>query len=417
MNAQPRSRGPILTGLMFGISMISYFDRTIMGIAGPSILKEYQLTETQLGTIYSAFLMTYAILMIPAGRLSDRIGPRITLGITALGSGIFTALTAAGGQPWLTALVGLVPGFMLARLAMGVFTSPLYPAAGRMTANWFPVEMRARVMGIVNSGAGLGSATSPMLFAWLMSSYGWRTSFLFAGAATLLIGVVWLLFAQDYSTAPKTPVKADPVNWPALLLNPQMILITIGYFAVDYFEYIFFYWSYYYFGQVRKLGQEQSAVYTTIMMLVFFVMTPMGGWLSDRMVQIFGLTKGLRIVGMGGLALSAILLFIGTRVDTTEAAVAFMSLALGFASCADVTFWAAVINVGGRNSGTAGGIMNSGGNVGGFIAPILTPWIAERAGWAGGLYFGSVMALVGMAVWWWIDPTKKLVESELPTAH
>jgi ACS family glucarate transporter-like MFS transporter len=85
-----------------------------------------------------------------------------------------------------------------------------------------------------------------------------------------------------------------------------------------------------------------------------------------------------------------------------------MSLALGFASCSDVTFWAGVIEVGGKHAGAAGGILNSGGNIGGFLAPILTPWIASRWDWTAGLYFGSLMALVGVVTWLLTDPTRPL---------
>ena len=85
-----------------------------------------------------------------------------------------------------------------------------------------------------------------------------------------------------------------------------------------------------------------------------------------------------------------------------------MSLALGFAACADVTFWTATINIAGRQSGTACGIMNTGGNLGGLVAPVLTPWIAGKAGWTAGLYFGSLMALTGAVLWCFIDPTRKL---------
>ena len=110
---------------MFALSVTGYFDRTIISIAGPRILTDFHLTETQLGTIYSAFLCSYALLMIPGGYLADRIGPRTALTVMAIGTGVFTALTAAGGQPWLSLLIGVVPGFILLRLAAGVFASPL----------------------------------------------------------------------------------------------------------------------------------------------------------------------------------------------------------------------------------------------------------------------------------------------------
>jgi len=120
-----------------------------------------------------------------------------------------------------------------------------------------------------------------------------------------------------------------------------------------------------------------------------------------------GRKAGLRIVGISGLLLSAILLFAGANVSGTIPAVAVMSLALGFASCSDVTFWAGTIEVAGEHVGAACGIMNSGGNLGGFVAPILTPFIASFAGWTWGLYFGSLVALGGAAAWLFIDPTRR----------
>ena len=77
--ATGRSLNPtqlIVIALLFGFSMMSYFDRTIMSIAGPQMIKDFGLSETQMGGIYSAFILGYALLMIPGGHLTDRLGPR-----------------------------------------------------------------------------------------------------------------------------------------------------------------------------------------------------------------------------------------------------------------------------------------------------------------------------------------------------
>ena len=104
-------------------------------------------------------------------------------------------------------------------------------------------------------------------------------------------------------------------------------------------------------------------------------------------------------MGTSGLALAALLLWAALGVESTAAAVALMSLALGFAACSDVVFWAAVMEIAGRDVGAACGILNTGGNLGGFIAPMLTPWIASFAGWSGGLYFASGVAMAGALSW------------------
>jgi MFS family permease len=404
------SRGQALVvGLMLGFSVMSYFDRTIMSIAGPGIMKQFQLSETQMGTVYSAFLFTYALLMIPGGKLADRFGPRRALGWMALGSALFTALTALGGRPGLGALIGVIPSFVLMRLGLGIATAPLYPATGRMNANWMSLEQRGRTQGIVNAGAGLGGAVSPILFGSMIARFGWRFSFCLAGLATAVLGLAWFVWVRDHpaGSAPPEAARRTPTPWRALLTNRNLMFLTLGYFMVDYFEYIFFYWIYYYLGEIRHLGSAQSAVYTTALFLAWFVMMPMGGWACDRGVARWGQKRGLRLVGITGLALGSILVWTAVNASATLTVVTLMSLALGFAACSDVAFWAAAIEVAGDDVGAACGILNTGGNVGGFIAPILTPWIAIYAGWSGGLYFGSFVAFLGALTWLGFNPAAR----------
>ena len=157
---------------MISLSVMSYFDRTIMSIAGPEIIKEFSLSETGMGAVYSAFILSYALLMIPGGRLADRFGPRRVLAVSGMGAALFTGLTALGARPGLGSLLGVIPAFVLVRLGLGGFTAPLYPSCARMNANWIPEFRRARVQGLIASGAGLGGAISPLLFTWLIAQYG-----------------------------------------------------------------------------------------------------------------------------------------------------------------------------------------------------------------------------------------------------
>src|SRR5436309_15202158 len=85
-----------VVGLMIALSVMSYFDRTIMSIAGPEIIKEFSLSETGMGAVYSAFILSYALLMIPGGRLADLFGPRRVLAVSGLGAALFTGLSALG---------------------------------------------------------------------------------------------------------------------------------------------------------------------------------------------------------------------------------------------------------------------------------------------------------------------------------
>lgn len=394
--------------LLFLFSVMSYFDRTILSIAAPSVMKEFSISETEMGVVFSAFLASYTLLMIPGGRWADRYGPRKVFTFFALGSGSATALFSLGAKPGLGALIGIIPAFVVIRIAFGIFTSPIYPTAGKMSANWFPPSQHARVMGIVNGGAGLGGAVSPLLFSWMIFTFGWRLSFLLAGLATIALGLVWHFSVTDHPPG-KAPQSREipPVDWGRLFSNRRLMALTAGYFAIDYFEYIFFYWIYYYLGEVKKMGQRESAIATTSLFLVMMCMYPMGGAVADWFNRRYGKPTGFRAVGIGGVVLSAICLFAGLNIDLVPLSIGLIALAVGFVSASDVVYWAATIDASGPDAGAGGGIMNAGGNLGGFFAPILTPWIASRFGWTWGLYFGSLLALSTVFVWMYRDHPKR----------
>jgi sugar phosphate permease len=412
-----------IVALMVAFSIMSYFDRTIMSIAGPGMMKEFSISETAMGAVYTAFLMSYAAMNLPGGYLADRIGPRRVLTVMGLGAALFTGLTALGGKPGLGTVLGIVPSFFLVRFALGFLTGPLYPTCARTMGNWIPPTQHARVQGFIAAGAGLGGATSPLLFSWMIGYYGWRTSFWIAGVATAVLAVLWFWYVRDHpfqhpgiaganNASPGGQVtlkesKAGPTPWLKLLTDRNLMLLTGGYFAVSYFEYIYFFWLYYYLGEIRHLGPRQSAIATTIVFLTWMVMSPLGGWVSDLLVRRYGQKAGRRIVPIISLSLSAVLLCIGINLTGTVATVALLSLSFGCASISDGPYWASAISLGGKQVGAACGILNTGGNLGG-LAPLVTPFIAAYASWSWGLYFASIILMAAVLTWFFIDPSKPI---------
>jgi MFS family permease len=414
-----------IVALLVAFSVMSYFDRTIMSIAGPVIMKEFSLSETSMGAVFSAFLLSYALMNLPGGHLADRFGPRLVLTVTNLGAGLFTGLTALGGTPGLGAYFGIVPSFFLIRLGMGFLTGPLYPSCARTNANWIPEDQRARVWGFIAAGAGLGGATSPLLFSWMIGKYGWRMSFALAALATGTLAAVWFTYVRDYPSqcsstvgeslasievaAPSQRTKTQKTPWKLLLTNPSLMLLTAGYFAVNYFEYIYFYWIYYYLGEVRHLGRTESAIAASLVFLSWMVMSPLGGWVSDRLVVRWGQKMGRRLVPIAGLTVGAVLLCIGINLTGAAATVAVLCLSFGFASSSDGPYWATAISLGGQRVGAACGILNTGGNLGG-VAPYVAPLIAAQAGWAWGMYTASMVLMLAVFTWFFIDPSSGVTD-------
>lgn len=414
--------------LMFLFSVLSYFDRTIMSVAGPRIIQDFGISETQMGAVYSAFLLGYAVMMIPAGYLIDRVGPWRALIGMGFGAALFTGLTAWAINPGFGSLIGIVPPLITVRFLMGACTAPLYPACGRMNANWFAITRRGLVWGFVAAGAGIGSALSPSLFSWMIPNYGWRKSFGLAGAMTAVLSAVWAWYARDRPTEykfnpstesaskihpePEYSGRSPKFGFRKLLTNRNVMLLAIGYMSVGYFEYIFFYWIYYYFGQVRHMSHAETSTYTTAIFLAWVLMTPLGGWFSDHLIRRLGKRIGRPIVPAFCILLSALLLFLGTHASNSSMVGVLLAISFGLASASDGSFWAATIDAGGENTGAACGVLNTGSNIGGFIAPVLTPFIASLAGWTSAMYFACLVAAVGVTIWFLLETPKLKISNE-----
>src|SRR5581483_4604971 len=162
-------------------------------------------------------------------------------------------LTVSGiGNALLTGLTGLCGGLTeiyAIRLLLGATTAPLYPSCARMTRNWISPAFQSRAQAFVQAGAAVGSAISPVLFVFLMSRFGWRTSFWVAALATALLYAVWWAVARDTPSGggqlARTAAKGGPGSFGHLVRDRNMILLTVSYFCLNYYEYIFFYWIYY----------------------------------------------------------------------------------------------------------------------------------------------------------------------------
>jgi MFS family permease len=195
-----------------------------------------------------------------------------------------------------------------------------------------------------------------------------------------------------------------------LLRNRSLVLLTVSYAAVGYFEYLFFFWMDYYFKEKLGLPDEVRRVYAGIPILAMASGMVAGGWLSDWMVRLYGYRTGRALVPVVGMLGGALFLGAGAAAGEPRWIVFWFSLALGAVGAVEAPTWNTALELGGRRGGTAAGICNTGGNLGGLIAPIVTPWVGEHYNWSAAIGLAAVVCLLGAGLWRWIDPRERVHE-------
>ncbi len=396
------------------LCFISHMNRVSMSVAGNSrIMAQYGFSPTEMGTVYSAFLLVYTIFMIPGGFFIDRFGPRLALLVMGGGSALFGALTGAVGLGWTIAGRALLT-LILIRGLMGLLTTPLHPASAHAVNLWTAVPQRSLANGLVTGAALLGIACTYPIFGALIRHFDWPGAFLATGVVTILLALIWTVTAKDEALR-RAAAEALPEtragtlgssSWLDLLADRNLILLTVSYAAVGYFQYLFFYWMQYYFDQVLHIGKTRSEFFAGLPPLAMALGMPLGGWISDRLQRRCGFRWGRALVPVVGLLLSAVCLGIGIFVKTPNAIVAWFSLALGVMGASEGSFWSTAVELGRQRDGTAAAIMNTGGNGGGMLAPVVTPWVSGLFGWPVGIAIGSAVCLAGAVCWLGINPSR-----------
>jgi len=386
-------------------------------------MKQFSIAPEKMGVIYSAFLLVYTLCMIPGGFFIDRFGARTALMVVGFGSALFGGLTGVVGFVWAGA-AQIWLSLVLVRGLMGFFTTPLHPGCARAVADSAPLPRRSLVNGLVNGAALLGIACTYKLFGALIARVDWTRAFLITGVATALLTGAWILVSRvapqsrredsspDGAGKDTSQQKGRTSGWSALLENRSVILLTLSYAAVGYFQYLFFYWMHYYFDEVLRVGKTASQYYAGIPPLAMAISMPLGGWLSDRLQRPLGYRWGRAVVPLGGMIAGAGLLGLGVAAKEPAWIVAWFSLALGAVGACEGSFWSTAVEVGGRLGGTTAAIVNTGGNGGGLLAPVITPWVSKYFHWQIGIGLGGMVCLLGALCWFWITPADSGKETQ-----
>lgn len=398
---------PILALVATG-TMINYLDRTVLGIAAPSLTRDLALSATQMGLVFSAFSWSYALLQIPGGIFLDRFGTRLTYFVAVGCWSLFTA--AMAGVSSLATLIGT-------RIGVGMFEAPCFPANSRVLATWFPQHERARANGVYSFGqyAGLGFLSVPLF--WLTQQFGWRGLFVIVGGAGVVFAFVWWALYRnlaDSTLANAAEVayieaggggeyKGEPLKFKwshirALLKHRQILGASLGQFGGNSTQVFFVTWFPTYLVTARGMTFIKAGFMTALPFVGASAGVLLGGLLSDVILKKTGsanLARKLPIVS--GMLLAATIVAANfVPADNNAMVILIMSIAF-FGQGMTNLGWTVVSDVAPKKLiGLTAGIFNFSANLAGIVTPVVIGYTFGKTGsFVGPLAYIAVVALIG----------------------
>ena len=297
----------LICALLFFAATINYVDRQVIGFLKPTLQLEFGWSEVDYGDIIFSFQLAYAIGLLLAGRLMDRLGTRIGFAL-ALVVWSIAAMAHAGapafGGPVAAMLGGVglvystsVAGFMAARFVLGLGEAGSFPASIKAVAEWFPRRERALATGIFNSGTNVGALLTPLAVPWITISFGWNWAFIATGA----LGFVWLLMWWPTYRAPDRHPRVGPAELAHIRSDPpepvarvplRMVLphratwaFAIAKLLTDPIWWLYLFWVPDFFSRNYGLNLVGLGLPVLVIYQIATVGSVGGGWLSSTLLH------------------------------------------------------------------------------------------------------------------------------------
>jgi MFS family permease len=409
----------IVLGFLATLSVITFIDRLAIAVTGPTMQKDLGISPAQWGWVLSAYVIAYAVFEVPSGALGDRHGYRKELSRITLWWSVFTAGTAFCRNFWQLAS---------ARFLFGLGAAGAYPNMSGVLYRWLPARERARGQGVIWAASRFGGALAPLLLVPANVMFGWRAVFAILGALGFVWAVAWWRWFHD-RPADQPGITAEEIAeigsddgaghsgtpWRKLLALPQLWLIALAYGCYAFGSWFFFGWFPTWMVKGAGFSVGEMGVYGSIPFLLGIVGNLAGGVLCDRLAERVGIRRAYSLIACVCLTGTAALL---VAMSLAHGKVAIIVLAGAAFMVMDLMLpaaWAMCMAIGGRFGGTASGVMNTAGNIGGFICSVAFGYVVAATGnYDLPLQGVAAMVLIAAAIFAFIDCTKGLDHKATP---
>lgn len=284
-----------ICGLVFFATTVNYLDRAVISLLKSTLEKDFAWTESDYANIVVAFQLCYAIGLLGAGRLIDRLGTRMGY---ALATTLWSLAAMGHGAVRSTA------GFMVARGVLGITEAGNFPAAIKTIAEWFPKHERALATGILNSGTNIGALLAPLTVPFIAEQWGWRWAFILTGLTGFVWLVLWLIYYEIPSRQKRLSgeellyIRKDPGDasealpgalrihtWRELLKRKQTWAFSLGKFLTDPVWWFYLFWLPDFLGKQYGLTRTAIALPVTVAYTLATAGSIFGGWLPMYLIR------------------------------------------------------------------------------------------------------------------------------------
>lgn len=406
---------------LFAFGLIAYVQQKSLTIAAERIMPDLALSQLQIGWLEQAFVIGYTVFQLPGGLLGQRLGARAAL--TIFGIVAFGAVIATPAAPEFLGGTHLFVALLLIQLVLGLSQGGLFPVSAGVFAAWFPFRQWPLVEGLATMALSLGAALTPPLIASLMASVGWQQALGWSGVPALFVIALWAWYARNTPREHTAVSKAELAGLGevaaaavddrigirrllALLGDRTTLLLTLSYVAMNYSFYLLSNWCFLYLVQERHFSVLESGWLAIAPPLAAALGAGIGGALTARLCKRFGVKWGFRLVPIVALPAAALLLVIAVSAANPYAAVVALAICFACVELTEGAFWGTTMTIGRGDAMAVGGIVNTGGNLGGIIGIPIVAYLSGRHSWVTAFMIGSLSAVGSAVLWFGIDASK-----------
>ena len=408
-------------GFLSAFAMLSYVQRTSLGVAAENIMPDLHLSQVQIGWLNAAFATCYAFAQLPGGVLGQRVGARVTFTIVGLIGLVATIATPLA--PVMLAGTGLFIALLAAQGLLGASQGPVFPMIAAALENWFPQRQWAITQGLNTLFMNVGGAVTPLLIVVLTQQFGWQGALLWVALPAALLTAAWAWYGRDTPrghprvTAAELAeldndqtVAAEPITLTRLgriLRNRDVQLLTFSYFCFNYAFYLLGTWSFLYLVQQRDFHGLESGFAGMLPWIGAGIGAGTGGYLSDGLSARIGFRWGYRLVPLVALPCVALLLLATINVASQYVAVLALMVTFFAIELNEGAYWAGAMRVARSDTGAATGVMNTGGNLAGMVSAPIIGALSGAGHWNTTFVIGAVFSVLAAACWLVIDPDRR----------